>query len=104
MSGLALGQSGGERLDAAPVFAYGPAPIGFTPPEGFLSREAISVETLLMRVGVGDRAAFRDLYAATSSRLFAICVGLLRDRARAEDALQEGFVRIWEHAKTFDPE
>ena len=54
-----------------------------------------------MRVGTGDRAAFRELYAAVSSRLFAICVALLRDRARAEDALQESFVRIWEHAKSF---
>ena len=74
------------------------------PSERVLPREAISNETLLSRVGAGDRVAFRDLYSATASRLFAICVSLLRDRARAEDALQEGFVRVWEHAKSFDPE
>jgi RNA polymerase sigma-70 factor, ECF subfamily len=28
----------------------------------------------------------------------------LRDRGRAEEALQEAFVRIWERAKLFEPE
>jgi RNA polymerase sigma-70 factor (ECF subfamily) len=92
------------RLDAVRAHAYGPARSGFPPSERVLSREAISTDTLLMRVGTGDRVAFRELYAAVSSRLFAICVALLRDRARAEDALQESFVRVWEQAKTFDPE
>jgi RNA polymerase sigma-70 factor (ECF subfamily) len=61
-----------------------------------------SLEALLQRVAKKDRAAFRDLYAATSSRLFAICLGLLRDRARAEEALQESFTRIWERAASYD--
>ena len=69
-----------------------------------LGREPVSNDTLLQRVGAGDRAAFHDLYAAAASRLFAICVALLRDRARAEDALQEAFVRIWERANSYDPE
>lgn len=61
-----------------------------------------SLESLLQRVAKRDRAAFRDLYAATSSRLFAVCLGLLRDRARAEEALQEAFARIWERASSYD--
>lgn len=61
-----------------------------------------SLEALLQRVAKKDRAAFRDLYATTSSRLFAICLGLLRDRARAEEALQESFTRIWERAASYD--
>jgi len=61
-----------------------------------------SLEALLQRVAKKDRAAFHDLYAATSSRLFAICLGLLRDRARAEEALQESFTRIWERAASYD--
>lgn len=59
---------------------------------------------MLLRCGSGDRTAFRDLYRATSSRLFAVCLALLRDRPRAEEALQESFVRIWENASTFDPD
>jgi RNA polymerase sigma-70 factor (ECF subfamily) len=62
------------------------------------------IETLLLRVAKGDRAAFRELYVASSSRLFAICMALLRNRARAEDALQEAFTRIWERASSYDAE
>ena len=69
-----------------------------------MASEAISIDTLLKRAGTGDRVAFRDLYAAIAARLFATCVALLRDRVRAEDALQEAFIRIWEHANTFDPD
>jgi RNA polymerase sigma-70 factor (ECF subfamily) len=95
------------RLDAWAGFAYqcytdSYAITGW--PETELPAEGTSLETLLTRAGVGDRTAFRALYGASASRLFAICLALLRDRARAEDALQEGFVRIWEHANTFDPE
>ena len=62
----------------------------------------VSNEALLRRAGEGDRAAFRALYHATAPRLSGVCVALLRDRARAEEALQEAFIRIWERAKTFD--
>jgi RNA polymerase sigma-70 factor, ECF subfamily len=64
----------------------------------------LPLEALLLRVAKGDRAAFRNLYAATSSRLFAICLALLRDRGRAEEALQEAYTRIWERAASYDAE
>lgn len=56
---------------------------------------------LLQRSGLGDATAFRQLYDATSPRLFALCKRLLRDEALAEDVLQEGFVKIWHHAAQF---
>lgn len=64
--------------------------------------EEASNEALLGRVAEGDRAAFRQLYVATSSRLYGVCFALLRDRARADEALQDAFVRIWERAASFD--
>ncbi len=65
--------------------------------------EANKNDALLIGAGTGDRVAFRDLYTATAPRLFAVCMALLRDRARAEDALQDAFIRICESAKSFDP-
>lgn len=87
------------RLDEAPGFVYGRVgtKIGEPASMGELTNEA-----LLLRVAEGDRGAFRELYAATSSRLYGVCLALLRDRARAEEALQDAFVRIWERASTFD--
>lgn len=64
----------------------------------------VSAEALFQRVARKDRAAFRALYAATASRLFAVCVSLLRDRARAEEALQAAYMRIWERAASFESE
>ena len=63
--------------------------------------EPHSLNELLIRSGREDAAAFRQLYAATSPRLFAVCKRLLRDEALAEDVLQEGFIKIWNHAATF---
>ncbi len=56
------------------------------------------IEHLIGRVALHDRAAFGVLYDATSAKLFGICLRVLRDRAEAEDALQEVYVRVWQNA------
>ena len=57
---------------------------------------------LLARTGLGDRAAFASLYDRTSGHLFAVVLRINRDRAQAEDILQEVFVKVWRAAQTFD--
>ena len=47
--------------------------------------------------------AFRRLYDATARRLLAQSMAMLRRRDAAEDALQDGYVRIWMHAGRHDP-
>jgi RNA polymerase sigma-70 factor (ECF subfamily) len=64
--------------------------------------DAAMLKGLLARVARGDQAAFRALYDATSPRLFAICLRIVRDRSGAEDVLQEAYVRVWERARQFD--
>lgn len=59
---------------------------------------------LLCRVATGDRSAFRALYADASPKLFGVCLRMLRDRAEAEDALQEAFTRFWTRSHRYDPE
>lgn len=63
--------------------------------------EAEALAALLMRCADGDRAAFRELYAAVSPRLHGIVLRVLRDRDAAADALQEAFLRIWSRASAF---
>ena len=53
---------------------------------------------LLARAALGDRAAFAELYRATSSKLFAVSLRIVRERPLAEEALQDSFVNIWNHA------
>lgn len=57
---------------------------------------------LLARAGVGDRGAFAALYEATSAHLFAVVLRINRDRAQAEDILQEVYVGVWRAAQGFD--
>ncbi len=59
---------------------------------------APELEVMIGRMALGDRAAFSALYAATSAKLFGICLRVLDNRAEAEDALQEVFVKVWHNA------
>jgi RNA polymerase sigma-70 factor (ECF subfamily) len=56
------------------------------------------LEALLARTALRDRAAFAELYRAASAKLFAVSLRIVRERGLAEEALQDGFVNIWNHA------
>jgi RNA polymerase sigma-70 factor (ECF subfamily) len=49
-----------------------------------------------------DRAAFQRLYEQTAPRLLACLIRILRNRATAEDALQDVFVQVWSRAAQFE--
>jgi RNA polymerase sigma factor (sigma-70 family) len=66
------------------------------------SQRSRELSQLLARAGVGDRAAFATLYDRTSSHLFAVVLRICRDRAQAEDILQEVYVNVWRAASGFD--
>ena|SRR5512146_1380752 len=51
--------------------------------------------SLVERAGRGDHDAFSALVLATGDRLFRVARLILRDRERAEDAVQDAFERIW---------
>src|SRR5215470_4324687 len=59
------------------------------------------ISKLIVRTSMKDRAAFDLLYKQTSSKLFGVCLRVLRDRGDAEEALQEVFVKIWTKADRF---
>ena len=62
-----------------------------------------SLTAPLLATAAGDRLAFRHLYEATTGTMFAHALRLLRRRDAAEDALQEGYLRLWSNARSFDP-
>ncbi|MEE4210678.1 MAG: sigma-70 family RNA polymerase sigma factor [Parvularcula sp.] len=59
---------------------------------------------LVARVALGDREAFDKLYAVAAPQLFPVAVAMLGDRHEAEEALQDGFVKIWQNADRFRQE
>lgn len=60
-------------------------------------------ERLLALIVSGDRDAFEALYGRWASRLLALSVRILVDRAQAEEVLQEALLEVWRTAGSFDP-
>src|SRR6478672_4868953 len=72
------------------------------PPSRDWSERSRDLSQLLARAGMGDRAAYAALYEKSSSHLFAVVLRICRDRAQAEDILQEVYVNVWRAASGFD--
>ena len=66
------------------------------------SERSRDLAQLLARSAIGDRAAFRALYDRTSAHLYAVLLRIQRDRAQAEDLLQEVYVNVWRAVGGFD--
>jgi RNA polymerase sigma-70 factor (ECF subfamily) len=60
------------------------------------------VAELLAACARQDRQAFQRLYERTASQLLASLVRMLRNRALAEDALQDVFVQVWGRAGQYE--
>jgi RNA polymerase sigma-70 factor (ECF subfamily) len=67
-----------------------------------MSAVSDTLSPLMSRIADGDRAALRQLYRATSAKLFGVALRILSDREEAEDVLQEVYVTIWRRADRFD--
>jgi RNA polymerase sigma-70 factor (ECF subfamily) len=67
-----------------------------------MSAAADPLSQLMSRIADGDRGALRQLYDATSAKLFGVALRILSDREETEDVLQEVYVTIWRRADRFD--
>jgi RNA polymerase sigma-70 factor (ECF subfamily) len=66
--------------------------------------ESASDSDLLVRVAERDREAFELLYRRYVRSVFGLALRRLRDRQRAEDAVQETFTAVWRSAHSYRPE
>jgi len=64
--------------------------------------ERDELNRLLQQSGRNDQRAFAELYKRTSSKLFGVCLRMLRDRGEAEEVLQETYATVWRRASSFD--
>jgi RNA polymerase sigma factor (sigma-70 family) len=71
-------------------------------PKSEWTERSLELSQLLARSGLGDRAAFATLYERTSPHLLGVVLRINRDRAQAEDVLQEVYVNVWRAAQSFD--
>ena len=65
------------------------------------SSETISDADLAQRIAAGDEAAFDRLYGDNVDRVYAVCLRMAGDAARARALTQESFVRAWQRIGSF---
>lgn len=58
---------------------------------------------LMQQLRKGNEAALRELIERHRERLFRLAYRLLNDRDDASDAIQETFIRLWKHARRYNP-
>jgi RNA polymerase sigma-70 factor (ECF subfamily) len=88
---MELALNTGSRLRAVPHADAPPA-------------DTSSDAELLVRVADRDREAFELLYRRYVRSVFGLALRRLRDRQRAEDAVQETFTAVWRSARSYRPE
>ena len=57
---------------------------------------------VIARLISGDNNALLQLYDKYSGALYGVILRMCRDRTKAEDLLQETFVKIWNSIDTYD--
>ena len=68
------------------------------------AQEAVRLRALLEAVAGGDRAAFAELYDATSARVYGMTLRVLRNAGISEETTQDTYLQIWRNASNFDPD
>ncbi|HEY4216423.1 MAG TPA: RNA polymerase sigma factor [Gemmatimonadaceae bacterium] len=55
----------------------------------------------MANAAAGDRVAFERLYRQHVNRVFSLCARMVNDHSRAEELVQDVFVRAWEKLHLF---
>lgn len=58
--------------------------------------------SLLERIVAADQAALGELYDRYSRLMYGVILRIVRERAEAEEVLQEVFVQVWTRAQSYD--
>lgn len=61
-------------------------------------------EALVAAIVRGDEAALGALYDRYATSIYSLALRITGDRLTAQEIVQDTFLRLWKHAKTFDRE
>jgi RNA polymerase sigma-70 factor (ECF subfamily) len=68
-----------------------------------MSSTPVEITPLLAAVAKGDAAAFENLYAATSAKVYGVVLRILRRHDLAADVMEDAYLKIWTRAGEYDP-
>lgn len=89
---------------AAAGYSCLPRTVSGPAPGGVLTPADDSDEALIARVGRGDRVAASAIILRHSDAVLRLSWRMLGERAAAEDATQETFLRLWSNAAAWRPQ
>jgi RNA polymerase sigma-70 factor (ECF subfamily) len=64
---------------------------------------ACDLEAALVACAAGEEAGLKEIYQREAPRLLAVAYRIVGRRDLAEDVVQDAFLQIWKHARSFDP-
>jgi RNA polymerase sigma-70 factor (ECF subfamily) len=67
-----------------------------------VAHDRAGLDEALHHCATGDRTALRALYDVEAPQMLGVALRLLRRRSLAEEAVQDTFMQIWQHAASFD--
>ena len=68
-----------------------------------LTNEGLADPELAVALAAGNQDALLELYDRYAGLAYAVAMRVLDDPGRAEDVVQEAFLKIWTNAAGFDP-
>lgn len=68
-----------------------------------LDEKSACLAALLKRIAKRDAHAFEALYRISAPSLFGLAVRVTRTAESAEEVVQDGFIKIWRFAGSYDP-
>src|ERR1700682_6409878 len=69
---------------------------------GSEASEGLADPDLVAQLAAGSQEALAELYDRYGRLAYSVALRVLGDPGRAEDVVQEAFLRIWNHAGSFD--
>ncbi|MED5524511.1 MAG: RNA polymerase sigma factor [Pseudomonadota bacterium] len=67
-------------------------------------QENTSLPQLMAGIVRKDKAAFSHFYRITSGKVYGLCVSMVGPGARADDLMQDTYLKIWHQAERYQPE
>ncbi|MFC2102178.1 RNA polymerase sigma factor [Bacteroidota bacterium] len=60
-------------------------------------------QEIISRIKSSDQSAFRELVEHYQHKAFSLTFRILGDEEEAKDAVQEGFIKIWQNIRSYNP-
>lgn len=68
-----------------------------------ISDRDIKLEAAIARLSAGDEQALAEIYSLTRVSIYGFALSLLKNSYDAEDVMQDCYVAVFEHAKSYTP-